>query len=61
MNFPRCKFIESGESFNAEGIELLGESVYSNGKQSESVVVRSQENIGHAPISFKVINLNYET
>jgi len=42
-------------------IETLGKGTYSNGKQREGVVVRSQENeLGHKPISFKVINLDYE-
>lgn len=61
LNFPSCKVIEVGSCFSKEEIELLGEGLYANGKPREGVVVRSQVNIGHKPISFKVINLNYES
>lgn len=60
IGFPMCRVIEEGDLFSSEGIELLGEGTYANGKQREGVVVRSQENVGSAPISFKVINLEYE-
>lgn len=53
--------MQKGTSFSSDGIEILGEGTYSNGKQREGVVVRSIDNLlGHKPISFKVINLNYE-
>lgn len=61
LKFPSCKIIEIGSSFSKEGIELLGEGFYENGKHREGVVVRSQMNVGNKPISFKVINLNYES
>lgn len=60
IQFPCCKILHVGESFSTEGLELLGEGLYSNRKQREGVVVRSQVNFGHNPISFKVINLNFE-
>ncbi len=60
LSFPACKVIDVGLEFSKEGLELLGEGTYYNGKQREGVVVRSQENFGGKPISFKVINLNYE-
>ena len=60
LGFPRCECLDMGTSFNPEGIELAGEGLYNNGKQREGVVVRSQENFCGAPISFKVINLNFE-
>lgn len=60
IGFPMCPIVGRGESFSAAGIELLGEGKYSNGKQREGVVVRSTENVGSMPISFKVINLGYE-
>lgn len=60
LKFPTVKLIAMDASFSKEGIETLGEGLYSNRKQREGVVVRSQANIGHAPISFKVINLNFE-
>ncbi len=60
MKFPTVKFISWGDSFCKEGLEKRGEGVYDNGKQREGVVIRSQENIDYAPISFKVINLDYE-
>lgn len=60
IDFPRCALIDWEYSFSKEGLETLGEGLYVNGKQREGVVVRSQFNQGHAPISFKVINLGYE-
>lgn len=60
LEFPVCKVIGVGFSFKKDGIELLGEGKYDNGNPREGVVVRSQHNFGHAPISFKVINLGYE-
>lgn len=60
MGFPMCTILEHGRSFNMQGVELLGEGKYFNGAEREGVVVRSIENFGSAPISFKVINLNYE-
>lgn len=60
IEFPMCAIVDQGEAFDKEGIELLGEGTYDNGKPREGVVVRSQENVGSMPISFKVINLGYE-
>ncbi len=60
IQFQCCKLIGRGGSFSKDDIELLGEGLYSNGEQREGVVVRSQENFDGKPISFKVINLNYE-
>jgi hypothetical protein len=54
------RIIEWGHCFIPNGVETRGEGVYGNGKQREGVVIRSQENHGHAPISFKVINLGFE-
>lgn len=60
LGFPMVPILESGKNFKKEGLELLGEGRYANGKEREGVVVRSQYNIGSQPISFKVINLGYE-
>lgn len=61
LGFPRAEALVCGEEFQLEGLEFLGEGKYTNGHQREGVVVRSQENVlGHKPVSFKVINLNYE-
>lgn len=61
LYFPKVNWINWGPSFSSQGIETLGEGTYKNGKQREGVVVRSIYNeLGHKPISFKVINLNYE-
>jgi RNA ligase (TIGR02306 family) len=60
LGFPRCRFLAWGSAFDDAGIEKLGEGTYENGKQREGVVVRSANNVGHAPISFKVINLDYD-
>ena len=55
-----CLLVEVGNYFDPKNIETLGEGTYRNGKQREGVVVRSSENFGSKPLSFKVINLNYE-
>lgn len=61
LKFPMVPILKMDDCFYEEGLEILGEGKYENGKQREGVVVRSTENLlGHKPISFKVINLNYE-
>jgi RNA ligase (TIGR02306 family) len=60
LRFPMCRIQKMGSSFSKEGVEVLGEGLYLNGHQREGVVVRSQMNLGSAPISFKVINLGFE-
>ncbi len=61
LNFPMVMILNTGTCFSEEGVDLLGEGNYDNGKPREGVVVRSIRNLlGHKPISFKVINLNYE-
>lgn len=60
LKFPSCRILMVDSCFDKEKVANLGEGKYENGNQREGVVVRSQVNIGHAPISFKVINLNYE-
>ncbi len=61
LKFPMVPVIAIDDCFYKDGVETLGEGIYSNGIQREGVVVRSTENLlGHKPISFKVINLNYE-
>lgn len=60
LKFPSCKIIDIGQSFDKDSVASLGEGIYENGAQREGVVVRSQINFGHGPLSFKVINLNYE-
>lgn len=60
LGFPMVDLLHVHAEFDKNTVETLGEGTYSNGNQREGVVVRSQQNVGHAPISFKVINLNYE-
>lgn len=61
LEFPTVRILSIGSSFNQETVELLGEGAYLNGKQREGVVVRSQSvNASGKPLSFKVINLDYE-
>jgi hypothetical protein len=61
IGFPLAKTVSHGASFDKANIETLGEGKYPNGKPREGVVVRSQENAKNgAPISFKVINLDYK-
>lgn len=62
LEFPTVHVVGGGGSFDKQGVELLGEGTYLNGKQREGVVVRSCYNFfdNTNPISFKVINLNYD-
>lgn len=60
LGFRTCRLLQMGPYFKTDGLEYLGEGKYPAGTQREGVVVRSQYNIGHAPISFKIINLNFE-
>lgn len=61
MKFPTVRLLDCGHRFDKGKVDTLGEGKYANGKEREGVVVRSQDNhFGLNPISFKVINLNYE-
>lgn len=61
LGFPVAKVIIMKREFDPYGVEFLGQGLYANKKPREGVVVRSQENIlGGKPVSFKVINLDYE-
>lgn len=61
LGFPTVKVIQIAPSFDEGLVENLGEGKYDSGQEREGVVVRSQNNqLGKTPISFKVINLNYE-
>lgn len=61
LQFPMVKILQSGSEFDSTGLESIGEGVYENGNQREGVVIRSCGNaLVHKPITFKVINLNYE-
>lgn len=60
LKFPSCRVLKVDSCFNKEEVATLGEGKYANGKEREGVVVRSQVNRYGKPISFKVINLNYE-
>ena len=60
LEMEMCPVLDVCNEFSAEGIESLGEGFYSKGKPREGVVVRSLQNYHGKPISFKVINLDYE-
>lgn len=61
LEFPMCEIIQENPHFNPVGLSLIGVGLYPNGKPREGVVVRSQMNVENGkPISFKVINLDYE-
>jgi len=61
IDFPMVMIVASGSSFPSNSIESLGRGNYENGKPREGVVVRSTTNLlGHKPVSFKVINLDYD-
>lgn len=60
LSFPMAKVLILGTEFNISYLDRAS-GVYSNGKPREGIVIRSQENLlGHKPISFKVINLDYD-
>jgi RNA ligase (TIGR02306 family) len=62
LRFPTVTVLQIGPEFNKDTVSTLGEGKYNSGKDREGVVVRSQTNhCGTSPISFKVINLSYET
>jgi RNA ligase (TIGR02306 family) len=62
LGMPMAEILRMGSNFNYRDIGSLGDTWYSDGIPCEGVVVRTQNNIGDTgrPISFKVINLNYE-
>jgi RNA ligase (TIGR02306 family) len=66
LKFPCVQLVGFGREFDKSKIDTMGEGKYSYGphskaKEREGVVVRSQVNVRNgAPISFKVINLNYD-
>lgn len=61
IEFPTVKIIKEGEKFDQSAIQSLAEGKYDSGHEREGVVVRSQHNhLFYKPISFKIINLNYE-
>jgi hypothetical protein len=64
LEMKSCRVLETGKIFDPFCIPSVGEGLYENGKQREGVVIRSQKNVASPeadhPISFKVINLNYE-
>lgn len=61
IGFPMCDVVDEGSRFSSLfNMDELANGEYGNGKTHEGVVVRSQRNeLGHAPISFKIINLGY--
>lgn len=60
LSFPMCKIVVWMQEFTNDGLDMLGEGIYANGKPREGVVVRSQDHFNGKPISFKVVNLNYD-
>jgi len=60
LNFPMVEVLGYYTRY-FEGLKNWDEETYENGHPTEGVVVRSTINeLGHKPISFKIINLNYE-
>lgn len=62
LKFTTVPIVVVGDKFCDKALDTLGEGTYKNGNQREGVVVRSVKNYKtlNKPISFKVINLNYE-
>jgi len=62
IKFPMVNIVEIGDKFDKTKVHSMGEGKYANGNEMEGVVVRSQlHDYNSKIISFKVINLNYET
>lgn len=60
LGMPMARVTMYGECYDGLILERAGEGFYANGNPREGVVIRSMDNIGHSPVSFKVINLGYE-
>lgn len=61
LGFPCVNLLPTKQYFDSLGLEQLAQGTYKNGKPREGVVIRSQHNLlGNKPISFKIINLDYE-
>jgi RNA ligase len=62
LKFPTVQVLDVGTEFNPKDIErwAMEKAQYNGGGEREGVVIRSACNWGKAPVSFKVINLNYE-
>lgn len=63
LKFPTVRILaqEEEDNFCITDLQSLAKGNYENGKTREGVVVRSWEHINDKMISFKVINLDYET
>jgi RNA ligase (TIGR02306 family) len=64
LKMPMVKVIEGGNCMTCDStyLQMLSSEKHTKETPKEGIVVRSQKNVlGHAPISFKVINLDYET
>lgn len=57
IGMPMVNILDHGECFSHRNLNSLAEGTYINGKPREGIVIRSKD----SKISFKVINLNYET
>lgn len=61
LGMPMAEILRMGSNFNYRDIGSLGDTWYTRDNPCEGVVVRTQNNMPDGkPISFKVINLNYE-
>ena len=64
IDFPIAEFATSGAAFDfdADKLRALAEGVYANGAPREGIVIRPQTEqwVGAARVSFKVINLLYK-
>jgi RNA ligase (TIGR02306 family) len=64
LQMPMCDIVNYDDSFDPNCLKWIGVGYYKNDNPQEGVVIRSQKNIASPesdhPISFKVINLDYE-
>lgn len=60
INFPVVPILESGHFFECKDLSLKAKGKYCSGQIREGIVVRSSVHINEKPVSFKVINLDYE-
>lgn len=60
LKFPKVNIIKIWPEYEEEDLNLWAKGTYTNGKEREGIVIRSQDYIDGKIISFKAINLDYK-
>lgn len=61
IGFPTVRILKIEDDYDEQNLQDLASGCYANGKVREGVVIRSWNHINGHMISFKAINLDYET